>query len=387
MNRREFLELAAALPLTALLSSHSVKAAPVNNNTNNTQRILVLVKLAGGNDGLNTLIPFEDPLYYSSRPSIAVLKHQILPLGQGQGMNPYLRALMPWWQAGQMAWINGVGYAQSDLSHFRSTDIWETAVYGQNYSSLGWLGNILPECKAGLHGIAIGDNLGPLAGKDCYSIAMRSPRTFLSQVGMLEDINTTTVNPTLAHLTNIQHQLYSAGQQLATKLQRPKALGVNFSTSEIGRDLESVASMILSGVDATVYTVTLGGFDTHSNQPATQGNLLNHLAGALDSFARAMQRGGRWNEVLVVTYSEFGRRVQENHAKGTDHGTASVQLVMGGRVRGGIYGEQPRLNELDANGNLHHSIDFRKVYGSITQTWLKQPNPWKTLGTLPLVSV
>lgn len=387
MNRREFLELAAALPLVALLPGTAAFAAsdPVNKSNNRAPRTLVLVKLAGGNDGLNTLVPFEDPAYYSARPSIAVLKHQVMPIGQNQGMNPYLKALMPWWQAGQIAWINGVGYPQSDLSHFRSMDIWETAVYGQNYSSLGWLGNILPECKVGLHGIAIGDNLGPLAGKDCYSIAMRSPKTFLSQVGLLDDIATTSVNPTLAHLTNIQHQLYSAGQQLATKLQQPAALGVRFSTSEIGRDLESVATMILSGVDAAVYTVTLGGFDTHSNQVATQGNLLHHLAGALDSFAQAMQRGGRWNDVLLMTYSEFGRRVQENHAKGTDHGTASVQLVMGGRVRGGIYGDTPRLTDLDSNGNMHHTVDFRRVYGTITQNWLQQPNPWNTLGTLPLV--
>ena len=392
MNRREFLELAAMLPLMGLASTSTTAvqaaaggAATPAARTTSPQRILVLIKLAGGNDGLNTLIPHADPLYYQMRPTIGVLKHQILDIGDGMGMNPYLKTLLPWWNAGQLAWVQGVGYAHGDLSHFRSSDIWETAVSAQNYSSMGWLGTILPGCKAGLHGIAIGDSLGPLAGKDCYSIAMRSPQAFLSQVGLLEDIELASTNPALNHLTTIQRQLYSAGQQLSQKLQRPAAVGVNFASSEIGRDLESVATMILSGVDSAVYTVTLGGFDTHSNQPSVQGNLLHHLAGGLDSFARAMQRGGRWNDVMVVTYSEFGRRVQENHAKGTDHGAASVQLVMGGRVRGGLYGDKPALNQLDNDGNLHYTVDFRSVYGTIAQRWLQQRNPWNQLKTLALV--
>ena len=278
---------------------------------------MVLVKLEGGNDGLNTLIPYTDPLYYQYRPTVGIAQHQLVDIGQGYGINPYLKALKPWWDKGNMAWVQGVGYPQGNLSHFRSIDIWETAVDANNYSDIGWLGEILPGTKPGLHGIIIGDSTGPLAGKDCHTIAMRSPQTFLSQISMLEDIPQTgaSANPVLAHLSDVHHQLYAAGEQLTAKLQRPVPLGVNFSTSEFGRDLESVAKMILSGVDAPVYMVTLNGFDTHGNQHAVQGNLLHQLAGGLDSFAQAMQRGGRWNDVLLMTYSEFGRRVQENHAQ------------------------------------------------------------------------
>lgn len=380
MNRREFLGMTALLPFMGSLPIQALAA-----NTRSNQRILVLVKLAGGNDGLNTLIPYTDPLYYQYRPSIGVPKHQVLDIGQNYGLNPYLKVLKPWWDKGNMAWVQGVGYPRSDLSHFRSIEIWETATDAGNYAETGWLGSLLPGCKPGLHGIAIGDNSGPLAGKDCNTIAMESPQAFLSQIKLLDDMPPVNTNPVLAHVTNVHHQLYAAGEQLSTKLQRPAALDVNFSTSEVGRDLEAVAKMILSGVDAAVYLVTLDGFDTHTNQHNVQSQLLQHLAGALDSFAQAMQRGGRWNDVLLMTYSEFGRRVQENHGKGTDHGAASVQLVMGGKVRGGIYGDKPDLGQLDADGNLQHTVDFRSVYSTLAKRWLAQANPWEKFGTLPFV--
>jgi uncharacterized protein (DUF1501 family) len=378
MKRRDFLRLATALPFMGLLPS----MASAKGGTG--QRILVLVKLAGGNDGLNTLIPHADPLYYQLRPTVAIPQHQVLDIGQGMGLNPYLQALKPLWDAGQMAWVQGIGYPQGDLSHFRSNDIWETASNASEYLNDGWLARAVSP-QAGLHGIIMGDQMGPLAGKDCHALAMQSPQVFLSQVSLVEDIQPVRVNPALAHITNIQHQLHGAGQQIGSKLQRPAPLGVNFATSEVGRDLESVAKMIVSGVDALAYLVTLDGFDTHVNQNVTQSNLLHHLAGGLDSFTQAMKRAGRWDDVLVVTYSEFGRRAQENHGKGTDHGTASVQLVLGGKVRGGIYGEAPRLSALDSDGNPHHTVDFRQVYGTVAQRWLGQSNPWAKFGTLPFV--
>lgn len=380
MNRREFMGMAALLPWLGALPAE-VLAAPARP----PQRIVVLVKLAGGNDGLNTLIPHNDPLYYQHRPTIALRKHQIIDIGETHSLNPYLKALKPWWDKGNMAWVQGVGYPHSALSHFRSSDIWETGVAANQYADAGWLGSLLPGCKPGLHGIAIGDDSGPISGKGCNTIAMQSPQSFLSQINLLEDIQPVATNAVLAHVTNVHHQLYAAGEQLSTKLQRPVPLGVNFSTSQLGRELEAVAQMILTGVDAAVYMVTLDGFDTHSNQSAVQSNLLHQLAGALDSFAQAMQRGGRWNDVMLMTYSEFGRRVQENYGKGTDHGTASVQLVMGGKVRGGIYGDAPDLSQLDGDGNVQHTVDFRAVYGTVSQRWLGQPNPWAKFGTLPFV--
>lgn len=376
MNRREFLQWTAAAPLLGWL--------PPLAAAGKTARILVLVRLAGGNDGLNTLIPHADTQYYALRPTIAIPRHQVLDIGQGLGLNPYLKALKPWWDAGQMAWVQGVGYPHADLSHFRANAIWETATMAERASNGGWLAQVLA-AKNGLHGIAMGEELGPLQGKDCNALAMQSPAVFLSQVSLVDDISPNVTTPALAHLTRTQHQLYAAGQQLGQKLGKPRPVGVPFATSAFGRDLESVATMILSGVDTSVYWVTLVGFDTHSNQNAIHSNLLHHLADGLDAFARAMQRGGRWDEVLVLTYSEFGRRPQENRGKGTDHGTASAQLLLGGRVRGGIYGDAPRLHELDSDGNPAYTVDFRQVYGTVVQRWLGVKNPWAQFGTLPLV--
>lgn len=385
MNRREFLRTAAALPLMGALPAQATAAS---KNGKRGPRVLVLVKLAGGNDGLNTLIPYTDPLYYQLRPSIALPKHRLADIGDNYSLNPHINVIKPWWDAGNMAWIQGVGYPHNDLSHFRSGDIWEMAVDAVGgYSESGWLGRYLPECKIGLHGIVIGDQAGPMAGKDCNTVTMKSPQAFLSQMSLLDDITPVGINPALAHITNVQHQLHDAGEQLREKLTRPVSLGVQFSTSQFGRDLESVATMILSGVDAAVYMVTLDGFDTHSHQNRTQNNLLHHLAGGLNSFAQSMKQAGRWDDVMLMTYSEFGRRVEENHGKGTDHGAASVQLVMGGKVRGGFYGDRPNLKDLDRDGNLPYSTDFRSVYSTVVQRWLdgKPDASWKSFSTLPFV--
>lgn len=383
MRRREFLAMTAALPWCTAMATGAGQAA--GERTDSQQRIVVLVKLAGGNDGLNTLIPYTDPHYYKARPTLAVPKHHLIDLGQGMAMNPYLRTLKPWWDKGQLAWVQGVGYPEADLSHFHSLDVWETANKTDDHA-VGWLGGLLPSYKEGLHAIVIGDRVGPFASKNCNCIAMHSPQVFINQINVLESIpQVVSSNPVLAHLGNVYHQLHAAGKQLADKLQRPLPRLPGFATSSIGRDLESVAKMILAGVDAPVYLVTLDGFDTHSNQAAVQSNLLHQLAGALMSFAQAMEQGGRWDDVLVLTYSEFGRRVQENHGRGTDHGTASVQLAMGGKVRGGIYGDKPDLAQLDPLGNLYHTVDFRSVYGSVVQRWLGMANPWEKLGTVPFV--
>lgn len=381
MNRRDFLALAGGVPLVGMAPSLVEAKVAANNNKKRAagQRILVLVKLEGGNDGLNTLIPYQDPLYYQKRPTIAVPRHKAIPLEKNMAMNPYMKAIKPIWDRGDVAWIQDIGYKNQDLSHFRSIDIWEQAVNANEHSEQGWLSHVVPRYKKGLHGIILGEgSLGALAGKDCNTVAMQSPEVFLSQVSLVDDIqHRVQGNPALKHLVNVQQQLFSAGDQLKSQMRSPRPLGVPFSTSTFGRRMESVAKMIINGVDAAVYKVTHGGFDTHVKQHDTQSNLLQHLSVGLASFEAAMRKHGLWNDVLVMTYSEFGRRVQENHGRGTDHGAASVQLAMGGRVNGGIYGDNPRLHDLDVMGNLPAHTDFRSLYSSVSQRWFRQPHPWK----------
>jgi len=388
MDRRDFLKYAGFVTASGtvpLLTPEILFAA--NNNRNN--RIVVLVELKGGNDGFNTLVPFKDELYYKYRPQIAIKERQVLKLNKEVGLHPRMKALMPLWKAGQMAWVQGVGYPNPILSHFRSIDIWDSASNSNQFIEEGWLARVLPKYKKGLHGISLNKGqaeLGPLISSRLNSVTMQDPRTFLSQIKRIDDVKPNRQNPAIAHISQTQHQLFNVGKQLTNKMGRKiKRSGVNFSKGVLGHSLESVSEMIINGVDAPVYKVSQDGFDTHSGQRGAQDNGLYHLANGLASFQKSMQRAGLWNNVLVVTYSEFGRRPKENRGGGTDHGTASSHMILGGKVRGGIYGKHPDFARLDANENVRHTTDFRSIYGTLAQRWWGQANPWKGHAIIPFV--
>jgi len=388
IDRRDFLKYASLVSASAavpLLTPEMLFAA----NGKRPDKIVVLVELKGGNDGFNTLVPFADELYYRYRPSIGIQPRQLLPLDQQVGMHPRMKALMPLWNKGNMAWIQGVGYPNPILSHFRSMDIWNSASNANQVIESGWLSRVLPNFKHGLHGVALNKGqakLGPLNSSNLNAVTMQDPKTFLNQIKRIKDVQPNNLTPAIAHVSEIQHQLFSVGAQLAQKMgNRPLRSGVRFSKGVLGHSLESVAEMILSGIDSPVYKVTQNGFDTHSGQRGAQDNALFQVAGGLASFQQAMQKAGLWNNVLVVTYSEFGRRVKENRGAGTDHGTASAHMVMGGRVRGGIYGRHPNLEQLDENGNVRHTTDFRAIYATLAQRWWNQPNPWPGAPLIPFV--
>jgi uncharacterized protein (DUF1501 family) len=300
-----------------------------------------------------------------------------------------MKALMPLWNAGQMAWVQGVGYPHPILSHFRSMDIWDSASNSNQFIEEGWLSHVLPRFKKGLHGVALNKGqaeLGPLLSSQLNSVTMQDPRTFLSQIRRISDCKPSRMTPAIAHVSQVQHQLFAVGEQLASKMGKsPRRSGVRFSKGVFGHSLESVAEMIINGVDAPVYKVTQEGFDTHSGQRGSQDNGLYQVANGLASFHKAMQRAGLWNNVLVVTYSEFGRRAKENRGGGTDHGTASSHMILGGKVHGGIFGKHPNFAQLDANGNVQHTTDFRAIYGTLAERWWGQSNPWQGHKTLPFV--
>lgn len=388
MDRRAFLKYASLISSAGsatLLTPELLFAA----NGKSPERIVVLVELKGGNDGFNTLVPFKDELYYRYRPTIGIQARQVLPLNESFGLHPRMKALMPLWHKGNMAWVQGVGYPNPILSHFRSMDIWDTASNANQVLEAGWLSRVLPNFKQGLHGIALNKGqaeLGPLFSSNLNSVTMQNPKTFLSQIKRISDVQPSATNPAISHVTQTQHQLFNVGEQLAHKMgTRPARSGVQFSKGVLGHSLESVAEMIISGIDSPVYKVTQDGFDTHSGQRGAQDNALYQVANGLASFQQAMQRAGLWNNVLVVTYSEFGRRAKENRGAGTDHGTASAQMILGGRIKGGIYGQHPNLEKLDENGNVQHTADFRALYGTLAQRWWNQPNPWQGAPLIPFV--
>lgn len=376
MNRREFMQYASLTPLVG-----SVPNVFANNQNNANQalhsqdRIVLMVELKGGNDGLNTLIPFEDELYYKLRPNIAV--HNSIPLKNDMGMNPYLKALLPLWKEGDMAWVQGVGYPNASRSHFHSADIWESGNL-DGRDEQGWVSRALQNNQLNLNGIVLGDNnLGPMAGEQGRSVAMKNSDEFLRQTKYLNKESFATDNDALGHMLNVQNQINLAANLLEDKLKNARPSPIRFPNSSFGRQLSQIERMITNGMKLPVYKVSLDGFDTHANQRDVHNNLMNHLGQGLASFVQSMKHHKLWNNVLIVTYSEFGRRVQENGSAGTDHGSGSVNMVLGGAITGGLYGDNPKLNEEAlVNGDLAHSTDFREIYATIAQRWWRRPSPW-----------
>jgi len=377
MNRREFLQYTSLIPLAGMLPDAFAAG-------NRPEKIVLLVELKGGNDGLNTLVPFRDAHYHRARPKIRV--KNTIPLKDNMALNPYLKQLLPLWHEGDMAWVQGVGYSRPSRSHFYSIDVWETAST-RNNEDQGWLNRVLPVKRNSLNGIVLGDNnLGPMGGKNGAAVAMEDPKTFLRQTKYLNKQQYHASNPSLAHMLNVQNQINTAANKLG-RIYKGRHSPVRFPASRFGRKLELVAQMIINGMDTPVYKVSLEGFDTHASQTDQHNNLMNHLGGGLKSFTDAMKKAGLWDNVLIMTYSEFGRRVAENNSAGTDHGAAAPHLVLGGKVHGGMYGKQPSLSpDKLYDGDLVHTVDFREVYATLAQRWWRRPNPWqKQFRPLPFV--
>lgn len=371
MNRREFMQYASLAPLAG-----AVPNVFANNQSNTGQdRIVLMVELKGGNDGLNTLIPFEDELYYKLRPNIAV--NNSIPLKNDMGMNPYLKDLLPLWKEGDMAWVQGVGYPNASRSHFHSADIWESGNL-DGRDEQGWISRALKNNQLSLNGIVLGDNnLGPMAGEQGRSVAMKNSDEFLRQTKYLNKETFDTGNDALSHMLSVQNQINLAANLLEDKLKNARPSPIRFPNSSFGRQLSQIERMITNGMQLPVYKVSLDGFDTHANQRDVHNNLMNHLGQGLAAFVQSMKHHKLWNNVLIVTYSEFGRRVQENGSAGTDHGSGSVNMVLGGAITGGLYGNNPKLNEEALiNGDLAHDTDFREIYATIAQRWWKRPSPW-----------
>ena len=387
MDRRDFLKYSSLISAAGFVPEMAFSA-----NGSTPEKIVVLVELKGGNDGFNTLIPYMDDAYKKLRPNLKIDERKVLKLGQGDmGMHPRLGQLAKIWEQGDMAWVQGIGYPRSILSHFRSMDIWDSGSNSNQYVEDGWLTHVLPRVKHGLHGISVsndGGSLGPLHSPKLNSVSMQSPHMFVKQSQAIKNITPVNSTPALAHLTQTQQQLYEAGLQLRSKMTRSLRAKKKRGGSKgvLGHSLESVAQMIIAGIDSPVYKVSQGGFDMHSGQIGRHNNVLYQVDHGLSRFAHTMKQHGLWDKVVVVTYSEFGRRAAENRGGGTDHGTASAQFVMGGGVRGGLYGKHPNLNQLDANGNVAHTTDFRQVYATLAQRiWRQNQHPWRGHTPIPFI--
>ncbi|MEO5695019.1 MAG: DUF1501 domain-containing protein [Usitatibacter sp.] len=363
MKRRDFLRLAAS---GALLGSvgHVAFAAPATGKRN----LLILVELKGGNDGLNTVVPFSDPNYARLRPRIGLPRDQVLQLDERSALHPSLDRLMPLWADKQLAVVQGVGYPDPNLSHFRSIEIWDTASKSGEYLEEGWLARAFAQSPSpstfAADGVVVGaTDMGPLLGAP-RAIALANPEQFLRNA-RLAHASGEARNHSLAHILRVEREIVRS----ADRLTAGHVFATDFPAGGFGNAIRTAAQLAANPAGIAVIRVTLGGFDTHANELTTHANLMRQLGEGLSALRTALTEIGRWDETLVATYSEFGRRPAENQSGGTDHGAAAAHFVIGGKVRGGLYGAPPKLDRLDGSGNLPFAVDFRSYYATFLDRW------------------
>lgn len=337
-------------------------------------RVLVLVELKGGNDGLNTVVPYAHPTYAQLRPSLALKADEVHRLDSSLGLHPSLAPLIPMWEKRELAILLGLGYPQPNLSHFRSIEIWDTASRATEYLDEGWVARAM---SAGLRqgarftteGVAIGSaGLGALSGANAVSLT--NPEAFVTQARLVRPAQAQG-NAALEHVLRVESGVLQAADGL--RGQGAVTMATEFPQHAFGQAVRATCQIVAGqkgkgGVP--VFHLTHGSFDTHRGQLGTHANLLKQLAEGLAALKAGLVEAGAWERSLVVTYSEFGRRARQNQSGGTDHGTAAPHFVLGGAVRGGkLIGSMPDLDRLDGSQNLVHTADFRQLYATIARRW------------------
>lgn len=366
---------AQAVPAAAPPGAHPARTAPYRN-------LLILIELKGGNDGLNTVIPYADPQYRVLRKRIGIERERVIALDERAGLHPSLQPLLPLWRDGHLAIVEGVSYPQPNLSHFRSIEIWDTASRADEYLNEGWLTRAFAQARVpdgfAADGLVIGSaEMGPFSG-GARAVALVNPTQFTQASRLVKPASLQERNMALAHILDVENEIVQAALKL-----KPRDGGFGLKTTFPGGAFGAgvkTAMQALAGADTprgqpmdgqgvAVIRLTLNGFDTHQNQPGQQAALLDQLAQGLAAMRSALIELGRWNDTLIMTYAEFGRRPRENESNGTDHGTVAPHFVAGGRVRGGLYGVPPVLARLDGNGNLPVGVDFRSLYATVLGPW------------------
>jgi uncharacterized protein (DUF1501 family) len=378
-TRRQFLERSALLSFAPAVPGFLARTARAASLTRD-ERVLVLLQLDGGNDGINTVVPFGDPEYPKLRKELRLAVDRLHKLSDHVGLHPSMKAAADLVHDGRLAIVQGVGYPNPDRSHFRSMAIWQTARFDEaGLKGHGWLGRALDQSSALAHGpgaVFIGERELPraLMGRrvetasyaDASDLVLALPEAASAGLAPAGDDIASFVNRTVAGA-------YTTAAELAAAAGRNKDSGARYPGSELARHLELVARSIKAGSASRVYYVIQGGYDTHSLQLPAQAQLLGDLSRAVKAFLDDLAAAKLAERVLLLAFSEFGRRPAENGSLGTDHGTAGPVFVAGARVKPGLIGETPRLGEL-VDRDLKWSIDFRAVYATILEQWLELPS-------------
>ncbi len=374
--------------------------------------ILVVLQMAGGNDGLNMVVPYADDIYYRSRPKLGLPADKVLKLNSYAGLNGKLTGLKALFDEGHLSVVQGVGYPNPNRSHFRSTEIWQTASDADRNESEGWLGRYFDNCCAGADptvGVAIGEEMPQaFAAKAPTGITFSQPEQFRwrpsekvegrmsaeesffrqlnGSAGGEETLLAASEGGSIGAIpgkskTDLSTIDFLQRTALDAQLSSDKILAiarkykstVPYPQGRLAASLSMIARMIAGGLPTRVYYASQGGFDTHAGQVNAHERLMGELNDALSAFATDLKQQGNFDRVLLITFSEFGRRVVENANGGTDHGAAAPMFILGGAVKPGLFGKYPSLSDLD-HDDLKFNTDFRSVYGTVLDKWLRAPS-------------
>ncbi|MDO6595739.1 DUF1501 domain-containing protein [Oceanihabitans sp. 2_MG-2023] len=379
MKRRQFIKN-SSLASTLFFVPSFVKAFEKIAIEGLGYKKLVIIQLSGGNDGLNTVIPYKNDLYYKLRPTISIKENKVIKLNDTIGLHPSLTPLKKLYDQGLLAIVNNVGYPNPNRSHFRSTDIWQTASDSSEYIQSGWVGRYLDafgknyynaiEIDDSLSLMMKGENISGIATKSASRLYSASQDPFFKKIlsyqndEHLSEHNLGYLYKTMiAAESSAKHIFFNAKKVVKSN---------DYPNNGFANQLKTMAQFINSGMDTKVFYSSLGGFDTHSNQNNKQKVLLEMYAESMEAFVRDLKQQNTFKDTLILTFTEFGRRVQQNSSNGTDHGAANNVFIIGDNLKKqGLYNDLASLSDLDANGDIKYEIDFRTIYATILKKWLQ----------------
>ena len=386
IKRKEFLQI-GSLASASLMMPKFLKAFEKRTAVPPGNKVMVVLQFSGGNDGLNTVIPIRNDIYYKARPKLGIQKEQSLQLTDECGLNPALPFFKNLFDEGSLGIMNNVGYPNPDHSHFRSMDIWQSASDSNQYVATGWLGRYLDAqcdgCGKPTQALEIDDVLSlALKGEELKGLALTDPKKLYSSSNerFFREINASHDHEeaTADYLYKTLSETLSSADYIYEQ-SRLHPSSQTYPPTQLGKNLKTICSLILSDINTKVYYVSLGSFDTHVNQENQQKRLFTELNDAMASFVKDLKDNNRFQDVTIMTFSEFGRRVAQNASGGTDHGTANNMFFIGGGLKKkGLLNPMSDLNNL-YQGDLKYTIDFKSVYATLLHNWL-DANDEKILG-------
>lgn len=379
IRRKEFLQV-GSMATASLFVPKFLKALEQPGWVPSGNKIVVILQLSGGNDGLNTVIPVRNDIYYKSRPVLGIARDKALSITDDVSLHPALTHFKSLYDQGQLAILNNVGYPNPDRSHFRSMDIWHTASRSDQYWQSGWLGRYLDaQCcgtEALTRAIELDDVLSlSMKGDRVKGMAFKDPRRLYGTANE-QFFRALNAGPAPEHAEAPVDYLYKTLAETMSsadhifKQSRLRPSRSIYPNTELGKSFQTIASLAFSDIQTQVYYVSLGSFDTHVRQQPQQERLFKEMNEAVQAFTDDLKKQGRFNDLLLFTFSEFGRRVNQNASGGTDHGTANNMFLIGGGLkRAGLLNELPDLTDLN-EGDLKHKVDFQRVYATVLRNWL-----------------